>query len=164
MKCLDQQGLKYLWNLIKANFATRNEVTNHTGNTANPHNVTKAQIGLGEFDYEEGTCTPKFWSSSDVEQTFGSVRGYYKRIGNLCYIYIYAYVNPGASDVSVKYIDHLPFAPNYIIHGVGRPISEKETVFANGVGCYINVPANHGEIELSQVATKALLVEGIYSI
>lgn len=81
MKCLDQQGLKYLWSLIEDNFATRNEVTNHTGNTANPHNVTKAQIGLGEFDYEVGTWTP----NSPVLSGIDSYKATYVKVGNLVY-------------------------------------------------------------------------------
>ena len=32
------------------NLATTESVTNHTGNKANPHEVTKAQIGLGDVD------------------------------------------------------------------------------------------------------------------
>lgn len=31
-------------------FATKTELTAHTGNTSNPHNVTKAQVGLGNVD------------------------------------------------------------------------------------------------------------------
>lgn len=72
-KTLNAANIKYLWSRIKATFATSDEVSskcgavtsglttqlnNHTGNTSNPHNVTKAQIGLGEFDYEEGTWAP----------------------------------------------------------------------------------------------------------
>lgn len=176
MKCLNQEGVKYLWNRIKATFATSDEVsskcgavisglttqiTNHTGNTNNPHNVTKAQIGLGEFNYEEGIFTPKLWSSSGIEQTFNFVNGYYKRIGNLCYIHIYAFVT---SDVSVKFIDNLPFLPSTTIHSTYKPTYLKGTVFANGVGCNVNVPANHGQIDLVSVATQSLLVEGIYNI
>lgn len=96
MKCLDQQGLKYLWNLIKANFATDDEVSskcnevsnalttqinNHTGNTDNPHNVTKAQLGLGEFDYEEGTWTP----TSSILSGIDSYEAFYVKIGNIVY-------------------------------------------------------------------------------
>lgn len=176
MKCLNQEGVKYLWSRIKATFATSDEVSskcdavisglttqinNHTGNTSNPHNVTKAQIGLGEFDYEEGTFTPKFWSSSNVEQTFEGVSGYYKRIGNLCYIYIYAFV---FSNVSVTKIDNLPFVPNADIHYAQKPSHEKGTVFANGAGCRVNIPEMHGRIQLASVATGTLLVEGIYNI
>lgn len=177
MKCLNQEGVKYLWSRIKATFATSDEVSskcgavtsglttqinNHTGNTSNPHNVTKAQIGLGEFDYEEGTFTPKFWSSSNVEQTFAGVNGFYKRIGNLCYIYIYAFVL--STSVSVAKIDNLPFLPNSDIHGATIPSHEKETVFANGAGCYVNVPELHGQIKLVAAVSGNILVEGIYNI
>lgn len=33
-----------------ATYATKNEFTAHTGNTSNPHNVTKEQVGLGNVD------------------------------------------------------------------------------------------------------------------
>ena len=176
MKCLNQEGVKYLWSRIKATFATSDEVsskcgavtsglttqiTNHTDNTSNPHNVTKAQIGLGEFNYEEGIFTPKLWNSSGVTQTFNFVNGYYKRIGNLCYINIYAFAPSG---VSVKRIDNLPFAPSTDIYRKSRPDYLKGTVFANGVGCVVNVPSSHGQIELVSEVTQTLLVEGIYSI
>ena len=100
MKCLDQQGLKYLWSLIKANFATDDEVTskcnavtsgltteinNHTGNTGNPHNVTKAQIGLGNFTYEEGKFTGKLYNN---KEDIATESGRYRRVGNMVYVYI----------------------------------------------------------------------------
>lgn len=96
MKCLDQQGLKYLWNLIKANFATDDEVSNkcgevtsaltsqinnHTGNTDNPHNVTKAQLGLGEFDCDEGTWTPTCNALASID----SYEATYVKIGDIVY-------------------------------------------------------------------------------
>ena len=112
-------------------------------------------------NYEEGTFTPKFWNDSNVELTFNSVDGYYKRIGNLCYIYIYAFTTSG---VSIMYIDNLPFAPDSTIHVKNRPAHQKGTIFANGVGCFVNVPDAHGQIRLSSVATDILLVEGIYNI
>lgn len=34
----------------QSTYATKNELTAHTGNTSNPHNVTKAQVGLGNVD------------------------------------------------------------------------------------------------------------------
>lgn len=112
-------------------------------------------------DYKEGVFTPRFWNESDVEQNFYEVNGYYKRIGNLCYIFIYAVMN---SNVSVSFIDHLPFAPDSTIHRVFKASPEKGTVFANGEGCYVNVPSTHGQISLEQPVTSNLLVEGIYNI
>ena len=34
----------------QSTYATKTELTAHTGNTSNPHNVTKAQVGLGNVD------------------------------------------------------------------------------------------------------------------
>ena len=109
-------------------------------------------------DYEEGLFTPKFWSGSDVEQNFDEVQGYYKKIGNLCYIFIKAST---LSDVDVIFVDNLPFAPNSTIYSI---LHEKGIVFANGEGCNLNVPHNHGQISLTSVSTSNLVVEGIYSI
>ena len=102
MKCLDQQGLKYLWSLIKDNFATSAEVSNneavlsglaaqlsgHTGNTNNPHNVTKAQIGLGDFECEKGTWTPQLYTKTSSgswtkESNIGDAMGYYRKVGDI---------------------------------------------------------------------------------
>ena len=109
-------------------------------------------------DYEEDSFTPKFWSDSDVEQTFDDVQGYYKKIGNLCYIFIKAST---LSDVDVVFIDNLPFAPNPTIYST---LHEKGLVCANGEGCNLNVPHNHGQINLTSASTSNLVVEGIYSI
>lgn len=109
-------------------------------------------------DYEEGLFTPRFWSDSDVEQTFDWVEGYYKKIGNLCYIFISA---QASSDVSVVFVDNLPFEPNTNIY---HTLYEKGLVFANGEGCFVKVPHNHGQINLVSPATSNLLVEGIYNI
>ena len=105
MKCLDQQGLKYLWSLIENKFATNDEVSskcnevtsglttqinNHTGNTGNPHNVTKAQIGLGEFDYEEGSWSIEVYTDRNVTVAPANVsnaQALYKKIGKLVYIW-----------------------------------------------------------------------------
>ena len=109
-------------------------------------------------DYEEGLFTPRFWSDSDVEQTFDWVEGYYKKIGNLCYIFISA---QASSDVSVVFVDNLPFEPNINIY---HTLYEKGLVFANGEGCFVKVPHNHGQINLVSPATSNLFVEGIYNI
>ena len=108
-------------------------------------------------DYEEGLFTPKFWSGSDVEQTFDEVQGYYKKIGSLCYICIKAST---LSDVDVSFVDNLPFEPNQTIYS---NLHEKGTVFANGAVCTLNVPHSHGQISIES-STGNLVVEGIYSI
>lgn len=105
MKCLNQEGVKYLWSRIKATFATSDEllsecgavasalstqISNHTGNTSNPHNVTKAQIGLGDFDYEEGFWSIKVYTNRNVPVTPANVtnaQALYKKIGKLVYIW-----------------------------------------------------------------------------
>ena len=44
MALLDKNGLEYMWGKVKAFINT------HTGNTSNPHSVTKDQLGLGNVN------------------------------------------------------------------------------------------------------------------
>ena len=108
-------------------------------------------------EYKEGTFIPKFWDFYGVEQTYGLVEGYYKKIGNLCYIRIMAQTS---SDVTVSFIDNLPFAPNTDIYHTFK----KGLVFANKERCDLNVPYNHGQISITDPNDNNLLVEGIYNI
>ena len=141
MKTLDKEGLQYTLQRMVTLLAAIQE-----------------KLNAPYPEYKEGTFIPKFWNDSEVEQTFDSVNGYYKRIGNLCYIFISAQTS---SDVSVQFINDLPFIPNTNIYG---RVEEKGTVFANGEGCLLNVPYGLGPIKLESVITGNLLVEGIYSI
>ena len=141
MKTLDKEGLQYtLQRMVTLLAAIQEKV-----NTPCP-------------EYKEGTFVPKFWNALGVKQTFGLVEGYYKKIGNLCYIFITAQDSP---NVSVKYIDNLPFVPNTNIY---RTRPGKGLVFANGEACFVGVPRSPGQITLAEPATGKLLVEGIYNI
>ena len=141
MKTLDKEGLQYtLQRMVTLLTAIQEKV-----NAPYP-------------EYKEGTFIPRFLNASGAKQTFDSVNGYYKRIGNLCYIFISAQTS---SDVSVQFITDLPFIPNTNIYG---RIEEKSTVFANGEGCFLNVPYGLGPIKLESAITGNLLVEGVYSI
>lgn len=141
MKTLDKEGLQYtLQRMVTLLTAIQEKV-----NALYP-------------EYKEGTFIPKFFDFSGAEQTFGLVEGYYKKIGNLCYIFIAAQDSP---NVSVKYIDNLPFVPNTNIY---RTRPGKGLVFANGEACFVGVPRSPGQITLAEPATSNLLVEGIYNI
>ena len=141
MKTLDKEGLQYtIQRMVTLLTAIQEKL-----NTTCP-------------EYKEGTFVPKFWDYAGVEQTFGLVEGYYKKIGNLCYIFITAQDSP---NVSVKYIDNLPFVPNTNIY---RTHPGKGLVFANGEACFVGVPRSPGQITLAEPATSNLLVEGIYNI
>lgn len=141
MKTLDKEGLQYTLQRMVTLLAAIQEKLN----TTCP-------------EYKEGTFVPKFWNVLGVKQTFGLVEGYYKKIGNLCYIFITAQDSP---NVSVKYIDNLPFVPNTNIY---RTRPGKGLVFANGEACFVGVPRSPGQITLAEPATSNLLVEGIYNI
>ena len=141
MKTLDKEGLQYTLQRMVTLLAAIQE-----------------KLNAPYPEYKEGTFIPKFWNDSEVEQTFDSVNGYYKRIGNLCYIFITAQDSP---NVSVKYIDNLPFVPNTNIY---RTRPGKGLVFANGEACFVGVPRSPGQITLAEPATSNLLVEGIYNI
>ena len=141
MKTLDKEGLQYTLQRMVTLLAAIQE-----------------KLNAPYPEYKEGTFIPKFWDYAGVEQTFGLVEGYYKKIGNLCYIFITAQDSP---NVSVKYIDNLPFVPNTNIY---RTRPGKGLVFANGEACFVGVPRSPGQITLAEPATSNLLVEGIYNI
>ena len=141
MKTLDKEGLQYTLQRMVTLLAAIQE-----------------KVDAPYPEYKEGTFVPKFWNDLGVKQTFGLVEGYYKKIGNLCYIFITAQDSP---NVSVKYIDNLPFVPNTNIY---RTRPGKGLVFANGKACFVGVPRSPGQITLAEPATSNLLVEGIYNI
>ena len=141
MKTLDKEGVQYtLQRMVTLLTAIQEKL-----NTTCP-------------EYKEGTFIPKFFDFSGAEQTFGLVEGYYKKIGNLCYIFIAAQTS---LDVSVTFINNLPFVPNTNIY---RTNPGKGLVFANGEACFVGEPRSPGQITLAEPATGNLLVEGIYNI
>ena len=141
MKTLDKEGVQYtLQRMVTLLTAIQEKL-----NTTCP-------------EYKEGTFIPKFFDFSGAEQTFGLVEGYYKKIGNLCYIFIAAQTS---LDVSVTFINNLPFVPNANIY---RTHPGKGLVFANGEACFVGEPRSPGQITLAEPATSNLLVEGIYNI
>ena len=141
MKTLDKEGVQYtLQRMVTLLTAIQEKL-----NTTCP-------------EYKEGTFIPKFFDFSGAEQTFGLVEGYYKKIGNLCYIFIAAQTS---LDVSVVFINNLPFVPNTNIY---RTHPGKGLVFANGEACFVGEPRSPGQITLAEPATGNLLVEGIYNI
>ena len=142
MKVLEKEGLQYTLQRMVTLLAAIQEKLN----TTCP-------------EYKEGTFIPKFFDFSGAEQTFGLVEGYYKKIGNLCYIFIAAQTS---LNVSVTFINNLPFVPNTNIYGT-HP-GKEGLVFANGAACFVGVPYSPGQIILAEPATGSLLVEGIYNI
>lgn len=141
MKTLDKEGLQYTLQRMVTLLAAIQE-----------------KLNAPYPEYKEGTFIPKFFNFSGAEQTFGLVEGYYKKIGNLCYIFIAAQTS---LDVSVTFINNLPFVPNTNIY---RTNPGKGLVFANGEACFVGVPRSPGQITLAEPATSNLLVEGIYNI
>ena len=141
MKTLDKEGLQYTLQRMVTLLASIQE-----------------KVNAPCPEYKEGTFIPKFFDFSGAEQTFGLVEGYYKKIGNLCYIFIAAQTS---LDVSVVFINNLPFVPNTNIY---RTHPGKGLVFANGEACFVGEPRSPGQITLANPATSNLLVEGIYNI
>ena len=141
MKTLDKEGVQYTLQRMVTLLAAIQE-----------------KVDAPYPEYKEGTFIPKFFDFSGAEQTFGLVEGYYKKIGNLCYIFIAAQTS---LDVSVTFINNLPFVPNTNIY---RTHPGKGLVFANGEACFVGVPRSPGQITLAEPATSNLLVEGIYNI
>ena len=141
MKTLDKEGVQYTLQRMVTLLAAIQE-----------------KLNAPYPEYKEGTFIPKFFDFSGAEQTFGLVEGYYKKIGNLCYIFIAAQTS---LNVSVTFINNLPFVPNTNIY---RTHPGKGLVFANGEACFVGEPRSLGQITLAEPATGNLLVEGIYNI
>ena len=141
MKTLDKEGVQYTLQRMVTLLAAIQE-----------------KVNAPYPEYKEGTFIPKFFDFSGAEQTFGLVEGYYKKIGNLCYIFIAAQTS---LNVNVTFINNLPFVPNTNIY---RTNPGKGLVFANGEACFVGVPRSPGQITLAEPATSNLLVEGIYNI
>ena len=147
MKTLDKEGVQYTLQRMVTLLAAIQE-----------------KLNAPYPEYKEGTFIPSFLNALGAKQTFDSVNGYYKRIGNLCYIFISAQTSPDqtSSDVSVTFINNLPFVPNTNIYGTHT--GTEGLVFANGAACFVGVPYSPGQIILAEPATGNLLVEGIYNI
>ena len=141
MKTLDKEGLQYTLQRMVTLLAAIQE-----------------KLNAPYPEYKEGTFIPKFFDFSGAEQNFGLVERYYKNIGHLCYIFIAAQTS---LNVSVTFINNLPFVPNTNIY---RTNPGKGLVFANGEACFVGEPRSPGQITLAEPATGNLLVEGIYHI
>ena len=141
MKTLDKEGVQYTLQRMVTLLAAIQE-----------------KVNAPYPEYKEGTFIPSFLNALGAKQTFDSVNGYYKKIGNLCYIFIAAQTS---LDVSVTFINNLPFVPNTNIY---RTHPGKGLVFANGEACFVGEPRSPGQITLAEPATSNLLVEGIYNI
>lgn len=140
MKTLDKEGVQYTLQRMVTLLAAIQE-----------------KLNAPYPEYKEGTFIPKFWDFYGVEQTYDLVEGYYKKIGNLCYIRIIAQTS---SDVTVSFIDNLPFAPNTDIYHTFK----KGLVFVNKERCNLNMPDNHGQISITDPNDNNLSIEGIYNI
>lgn len=118
----------------------------------------------GGASYEEGTFTPKFWNNSNVQQIPTKIEtALYKKIENLCYIYVHAYLV--GNDWSVKYIDGLPFTPKDSVHTKSRPSMQTENMMVNGKTTFVNVAAVHGQISLPTASSDiGMVIEGFYNV
>ena len=88
MKCLDQNGVKYLWSLMMGNLQNKS----NTGHTHDDRYFTESEITTklsSKANYEEGTWTPVVRKGIVGEDITGEcmVRGnYYFRVGEWVYI------------------------------------------------------------------------------
>ena len=144
----------------KKNYTT----TVASGNTNLPTSGAVYTALDGKAEYEEGTFTPKFWNNSNVQQIPTKIEtALYKKIENLCYIYVHAYFI--GNSWSVRYIDGLPFVPKDSVHTKSRPSMQTENMLVNGKTTFVNVPAAHGQISLSTASSDAgIVIEGFYNV
>ena len=137
MKCLDQNGVKYLWNLIKNKTVLKDDVTSDR----NPHAETAPFSSSGAYQlwidvcsslqnkavYEEGTWTPVFWKGMLGEQidTQYLEDSWYFRVGE--WVYITTSVTCRATPESVSGLPfsiegaHTPaYTDSFTLHGSNR--------------------------------------------
>lgn len=129
-----------------------------------PQGIQGPQGPAGGVSYEEGTFTPKFWNDSNVQQIPTKIEtALYKKIENLCYIYVHAYLV--GNDWSVRYIDGLPFTPKDSVHTKNRPSVQTENMMVNGKTTFVNVPSVHGQIRLPTASSDVgMVIEGFYNV
>ena len=74
--------------------------------------------GAGQIGYEEGTWTPVITRTTTNASGTPSVLGHYTKIGNICYVSIYAQLN-GYSGGSGQWQVSLPFTSRPGVHTQG---------------------------------------------
>lgn len=143
MKCLDQNGVKYLWNLIKNKTVLKDDVTSDR----NPHaNKTPFSSGgayelwadtiyhlKNKADFEEGTCTLEWAKVSPSDYTTSVCANItrscsYKRIGKICYLNMphgmSLWKNSNGTVNTDRgylgFVSGLPFTPKAATNNIGR--------------------------------------------
>lgn len=118
MKCLDQNGVKYLWNCIFNNAVSKSDVDLSANvNSLNPisNNAVCNHIGSiadslrnSKADYETGTWTPVFWKGIKGEQVTPQYVGgcMYAIIGD--WVYLTASVIYSSDDSVIDSITGVP--------------------------------------------------------
>lgn len=163
MKCLDQNGVKHLWNCIFNNAVSKsdvdlsanvgslnpisnNAVCNHVGSIADSLRNSKA-------DYETGTCTftcalmksRAATHSSDILAT-QNVDATYIKIGKMCFIHVpNTFVFQGHTSKGYFAIrDGLPFASKYEFNFLSS-FRYNATPFGQTSAMFVNIDRNEGE-------------------
>lgn len=78
------------------NYATANALTSHTGNTSNPHSVTKSQVGLGNVPnvatddqtptFSQASSRANIASGEKLSVIFGKIMKWFADLGDLAFI------------------------------------------------------------------------------
>ena len=143
MKCLDQNGVKYLWNCIFNNAVSKSDVDLSTNvNSLNPisNNAVCNYVGSiaeslrnSKADYEIGTCTLEWAKVSPTDYATSLCANItrscsYKRIGNICYLSMShgmsLWKNSNGTVNTDKgylgFVSGLPFTPKEATNNIGR--------------------------------------------
>ena len=143
MKCLDQNGVKYLWNCIFNNAVSKSDVDlsanvgslNPISNNAVCNYVGSIEDSLrnSKANYETGTCTLEWAKVSPSDYATSlcdniTTSGSYKRIGNICYLNIPHGMrlwknSDGTANKDrgyLRFVSGLPFTPKEATNNIGR--------------------------------------------
>ena len=163
MKCLDQNGVKHLWNCIFNNAVSKSDVDLSANvNSLNPisNNAVCNHVGAIEdslrnskADYETGTCTftcalmksKASTSSSDILAT-QNVNATYIKIGKMCFIHVpntfVFHEHTSGGYFAIR--DGLPFASKYEFNFLSS-LGYNCTPFGKTSAMYTNIDQSEGK-------------------
>ena len=152
MKCLNQEGVRYLWSRIKElvkPFATTSQLNAGLSGLQTQLN-TKANM-------ESGTCALKVCSEKDV--VLATATGVYKKIGNLVYIQAMFQLNEVPSE-DMMLIKGFPFTVPYTGGGTRASDLHYKTDLTQDDKT-LNV-FNTGDVRCPRLKTSKMFIYGTY--
>ena len=187
MKCLDQNGVKHLWNCIFNNAVSKSDVDlsanvgslNPISNNAVCNYVGSIEASLrnSKADYETGTCTLEWAKVSPADYATSlcantTISGSYKRIGNICYLNMpHGMVLWKNSNGTVnkdrgylRFVSGLPFTPKAATSNIGRLGIDNTALGKNYFTIWLQQTARFAETSIEMTDVVHLDMTVMYEI